>query len=1325
MSDRETPSFTLRVLGRFQLSRSGVPLEIPTRKLACLLTYLACTAPLPQSREKLADLLWGAHTEDRARHNLRQALSRLRALLGRDAILSSGDTVLLARGAFDCDVVRFDALLEEGSIDARAAAADLYGGSLLEDVSVTDATWTAWLLSERARLSERAVGTIVALGERELASGHADLAMAGGQRAIAIDNFREDAHRLVLKSFIASGRNAEALRHYQNLVALLKADLGAEPDAETRLLADARGQRRVSSGPAYADGRGSEAAWPDAARGDAVAPVPDDGLVPRGRAADPEAERLDGAQRRQVTILVCSAKPTAQHPAPTDPEDVRALVVAFHDAAAEAVASFGGVVIARPGHSVHACFGYPQTREQDAVQATRAGIALVEAVQRLGAASGTPLQASVGIAAGLVVVEPGLDPGGEGAPVMIGEAPALALQLQALATPGEIIVSSETRPFLEPRFELRPSGAIRLRGIAPPLTAWIVAGETDDVAGPGGRGEEARTPLIGRREEFDLLLRRWEQAKQGQGRVVLLSGEPGIGKSYLAEHLLAAVAKDRPVKLKYFCSPHYAIRPFHPYIRQVERGAGLAQAWNPAEKLDRLAALVGPTSADVTRDVALLADLLSLPADERYPQRAETPQQKRDLVMTAYLELLQGLSAQQPVVLLFEDIHWIDPTSLDLLDRTISRLADLPVLLIATCRPEHQPVWVGQPHVTLLHLSRLGREDSTAVIDDVARDTPLPRALVGRIAERADGVPLFLRELSKHVVESRLLEEAPAGAAARAPSPLAIPRTLQAALSVRLEGLGAAKAVALVGSVIGRSFSRELVAAVVGGRALDLDDALYRLTASGLVSRRGAPPNPTYAFTHALGRDAAYGMILKDQRRRLHSKIADVLIDRFSAGPEGLPEVVAYHLSEAGRTGEAVDYWVAASLSARARWANRECAAFLDLALRAVEDLPRTPETLRQAIDLRFEMKNALTPLGTFGRIIDTLLEAQGLIDQLDDGRRRCQLQVHMCQVLGLSGKAGEAIPFGRDAARLARSLGDPRLLVEATVFLATAHFTVTDYEEAERLFLRVLRLLEDVPPGERFALAGAPEITARMFLTGTNAVRGRFEQGIQYGEAALRQAEDLQQPYSLGLSIWCLADLHLTRGDVSQAVALLERGLAVARQWDLPILAAAHSGSLGYAYALTNRTDEGLPLLEQAVSDFEAMRHQFGLSLFRVPLGEAYVLGGRLDDAADLARKALALARNGGQPGGEAGSLHILADVAAHAGDFDQAEMQYREALSLAEGLGMRPLAARCRHGLATLNAGRDDTRAAAHDFAAATAMYRDMGMAFWLERLDARDGR
>jgi class 3 adenylate cyclase/tetratricopeptide (TPR) repeat protein len=1132
-----------------------------------------------------------------------------------------------------------------------------------------------------------------------------------------------------MKALAAAGRNSEALKHYQDLVAYVKTELMAEPDEETQLLVTELGRKRPSATSAGSGGTAKlvaprsdpppQAIQPD--RAESVASMdhvrPD---APGDTRSRPEALRLDGSERRQVAVLVANLASSPSHSTSVDPEDMQALVSSFHRTVAEVVARFGGYVAPFPGDAVQVYFGYPTAHEHDALQAARAGNAIVEAVSGPAAGSRSALQARVSISTGLVVVGKNLGSEDTGARVAIGEAPAIAVQLQALAGPGEVVVSHDTRLLLGRMFNLRAINAVGLRGV--PEQAWRVCGERD--ANRRREASEGEMPpvLVGRQEELDILLRRWDQAKLGEGRVVLISGEPGIGKSHIAESLLLRLKEDRPACLRYHCSAHQTIRPFHPYIAQLEWSARLSTASGPAQKLDRLEALISPTSTKVARDVALVAEILLLPTDERFPALTESPQQKREMALTLYLEMLQRLAAQRPVVMLFEDIHWIDPTSLDLLDRTIALIAHLPVLLIVTCRPEHQPAWVGQPHVAMLHLNRLGRRDSADIIGEVARARPLPQTVIDQIIEHTDGVPLFVKELSRHVLESAPLRDTPDGYVLDGPlRPIAIPTTLQASLTARLDRLGPARELALIGSAIGREFSYGLIAAVFDAGLSDLDAALDRLTASGLMSRRGTPPNASYVFTHALVRDAAYGMMLKDQRRRLHSKVATVLIDQFSAHTESPPEIVAHHLSEAGRISEAIDYWTKAGRSAQKQWANRECADFFGLALTALDDLPRTTAALRQAIDLRFELKNALTPMGEFDRIIEHLLEAEALTRQLDDSQRLCQFHVHMCQTLSLGGKPKEAMKFGQDARILAESLGNSRLLVEATLLLGQACFTITDYRQAELLFFNVLELLEAEPSGKPFAIPGSPEVIAPAYLAKVIAVRGDFDQGILYGEEAVRRAESVEQPYSLSVAFWCLADLHLTRGDIAPAVGLLERGLTLSRRRDLPSMAAAHSGSLGYAYALMERTGEGLPLLEQALGVFEKMNHQLGLSLFLVPLGDAYVLAGRLEQGRGLARRALKLAQESGHRSGEAGALRILAEAAALGGHLEQARQHYASALALAEKLEMRPLTARCHHGVGNVHLRMADLDKARVSLGVAGKMYREMAMWFWLEKVDS----
>jgi DNA-binding SARP family transcriptional activator len=564
MSDVPLPKFRLSLLGRFELTGPNGPIDVPIKKLAGLLAYLACTAPVPQAREKLTTLLWGSHFDAQARQNLRQALFRLRRTLGRDALIGDCEEISFAPRAVECDAARFDKLVREGSRASLAEAVELYRESFLADVAIKEDAWADWVAGERRRLEELALDALVRFGEIELAAGYADKALETVQRALAINNLREDAHRLIIQALAAAGRKAEALKHYQDLGALLKRELETEPDPVTKLLVANLG--RMQPGPPVRS---------------AVASCP----------ASPE--------RLQVK-------------------------------------------------------GLPQSLE--------------------------------------------------------------AWQVRAGATGSS-------------RFEARRAGARTL------------------------------SPLVGRHEEMELLLRRWDQAKLGEGRIVLLSGEPGIGKSRIAETLLTRLEGEPHSRLRYFCFPHNTHGPLHPFIRQLEQAAGFAPGDSAAAKLDKLEALLRPAARNVPRDLALIAELLAVPTDGRYPVVEVNPRQKREMTFTALLDQIGGVAARSPVLVVFEDAHCIDPTSLELLDRMVDRVAELPVLLVVTFRPECQPTWVGQPQVTLLPLSRLGRRDSTGIIGGIAKGKALPAAVLEQILVHTHGVPLFIEELTKSTLESSELKE--------------------------------------------------------------------------------------------------------------------------------------------------------------------------------------------------------------------------------------------------------------------------------------------------------------------------------------------------------------------------------------------------------------------------------------------------------------------------------------------------------------------------------------------------------------------------------------
>src|SRR5271167_2465864 len=609
------------------------------------------------------------------------------------------------------------------------------------------------------------------------------------------------------------------------------------------------------------------------------------------------------------------------------------------------------------GDGVHIYFGYPQAHEDDAERAMRAGLELIAAVTALK--SGTPMQTRVGIATGLVVVGDLIGSGEAQERGIVGETPNLAARLQGIAEPNTVVIAEATRKLLGNLFELQDLGAKDLKGIAGSVHAWAALRPSS----AEGRFEALRasdvTALVGRGEELELLLRRWSRAKTGESQMVLLSGEAGIGKSRLTAALLERLASEPHSRLRYFCSPQRTDSAFHPIIGQIERAAGLAYDDKPQAKLDKLDAVLAQTSTS-PQDAALFAEMLSLSNDGRYPALDLTPEQRRQRALEALMSQLAGLARQQPVLMIFEDLHWIDPTSLEVLGRIVDRIRTLPALLIVTFRPEFNAPWVGQPHVTSLTLNRLGEREAAAIIAGLVGNQALPADVMAEIVERTDGIPLFVEEMTKAVLEAES-ESAARRTVAAAPSPaLAVPASLHASLMARLDRLGPAKEVAQIGAAIGREFSHALLAAVARKPEAELGSALDRLVQAGLLFRQGVPPQASYLFKHALVQDAAYGTLLREPRRALHGRIAETLESQFSEMAESQPEIPAHHCTEAGLIEKAAGLWGKAGQRSLARSALLESVAQLTRALDQIAALPATPTLRREQIELQVAV---ITPL--------------------------------------------------------------------------------------------------------------------------------------------------------------------------------------------------------------------------------------------------------------------------------------------------------------------------------------------------------------------------
>jgi len=861
----------------------------------------------------------------------------------------------------------------------------------------------------------------------------------------------------------------------------------------------------------------------------------------RERAEQDTGIGTGGAERRQLTVMFCDLVGSTPLSTRFDPEDLREVIGAYHRCVADTVAEFAGFVAKYMGDGVLVYFGYPEAHEEDAERAVRAGLAIIDAVGRLA----TPEQLNVrlGIASGLVVVGDLIGTGAAQERGVVGETPNLAARLLALAQPGTLIIADNTRRQIGALFEIEDLGLRTLAGFAQRQRAWRIVDESGVLSRFEALRSEA-TPLVGRDQELDLLSRRWQQAKTGEGRVVLVSGESGIGKSRLSAALSGRIQSDPHIRLRHFCSPHHQDSALYPFIAQLERAAGFVHDDTVEEKLGKLRALLVQGARD-ENEIALLAELLSLPnsaADLNI-----SPQRKREMLFEAELHQLEALAKRRPILIVFEDAHWIDPTSRELLDVTIDRIRGLPVLLVVTFRPEFQHAWGGLPQVTLLTLNQLGGRDSAVLVEGLAGNVGLSREIVDEIVDRADGVPLFVEELTKAVLESGDSDNRIAAVLAANPLPeLAIPATLHASLIARLDRLGPlAKEVGQIGAVLGREFGYDLLQQVAQRPAVEWRAGLDRLEEAGLLFCRGVAPQSSYLFKHALVQDAAYGTLLRARRQELHARVATALEQRFPYLVERRPELLAHHLTAAGDTERAIDQWLKAGQYAAARLAHLEALRHFERGLATLAALPES--RARDGREIELQLARGLSLFTAKGleasEAAEAYTRARDLAEQQGDAAQLFVAVYGLWQANIGSGTLFGAHDLSSRLLQLTEDEADDGLRLQAhhsawtTCLFAGEPKAALEHCEGGR------RLYDPERHRTHRQLYGGhdPGVCARYMGAQVHWVLGYPDKASAIGSEALALAEHIAHPLSLEFGLVFNAMLHVDRGEPELALERLE----------------------------------------------------------------------------------------------------------------------------------------------------------------------------------------
>lgn len=1002
-----------------------------------------------------------------------------------------------------------------------------------------------------------------------------------------------------------------------------------------------------------------------------------------------EAPEAPG-ERRQLTVMFCDMVGFTAFASRLDPEVLQTVVRCYEDASAVCISRYEGYVFQRLGDGIVAFFGYPLAHEGEAERAIRAGREIVETFAKTTLPAVGKLQVRIGIANGVVVVA-------AGAKGAVGEAMNLAARLQALAEPGQLIITEQVRRLAGGVFAYADLGEQTLKGIARPARLHRVLGPSNAISRFDAATEQGITPMVGREDEITLLLRRWEQAVAGHGQVVLLSGEPGIGKSRMVGTLLESLHPRGAVPLRFQCSPFHVNSAFYPLVEFLERTLELDRAAPVAGKLDRLESLLVERFGRPKSDVPYVAAMLSLPFEERYGPSTVSSKRQKEETVAALLALLEAVARSQPTAVLFEDLHWADPTTLDVLAQLVENIRGIPLLVVLTARPEFRPGWPEHHHVSSLNLARLSRAQSEAIVAKLTKGRTLPAELLDQIIARTDGVPLFVEELTRTILESGSLRTEGANYIyAGASDHVIIPTTLRDSLMARLDRMAVTKEIAQIGAAIGREFSYELIAAVAGLDEAVLDDRLGRLTESGLAFRRGAGDAAMYIFKHALVQDVAYDSLLKSRRQELHARIAAVLTERFPEKQDTEPELLARHYSDANLAEAAVPLWQKAGENSLKRFAVPEAIAHFRKGLALLESLPAGTSRDAMELTLRTLMSPAVVAKqGWAAPEVCSLLEpALVLVRALN--RAPSYLPVlHGLWIHFMSaGQHGAAIQRAHEMLVLADAAQDGELEIVAHRTLMTSHFWMGDFRAAQVHGDRI-RAIYDFERHRRIA-----GMTNSDPLTSEGCYRAQYlwmlgypDQAVAVSDAKDEHTRRHGHPFDLGFAFTVGALVFDYRGEPEKLLERAEVAERVCREHRIPLMSEMMAQIVkGVAWLRAGRSADSVDQLRTSIGRLMQTGHRAWVPYCRANLAEALALSGDLADALALIDECLAQIERQAERSHQAEALRLKGWILGQLGRIGEAEAFAAQAIAVARAQQAKSWELRAATTLAELQGRRGD---------------------------------